>query len=360
LKYQFSGILEGFFCVINMTKIEHIQNHLDQKLAVKPAGMSIINPDNKMSPKVQADWLISLLTRMYFSHGITKNPEQVVKSISNGDCRCWFAIEDDKPVACAAQVKQEDGSVELGRAVSLHSPAGSLVMLSAALDHLQQNTSPLVAEVRVAAEFSGIPGGRATQNICLNHLGLTPHALVPAFGHGDPFRQEPFAFATSRIISESHPFFIPDDNKSKNLLNLSAISLAIAGILPHLKTHSSPGSNEKHGWEIVQSAPFSILTPTSMGSDLENVQKEAEKQSVFSLILLEATDTNVGLIVCAFNAGFIPCGVDRNLGDLGHPVLLMGKLRTGTTLAPIEISSGLPKAQQKPMIFIDSLFRMLK
>jgi hypothetical protein len=65
-----------------------------------------------------------------------------------------------------------------------------------------------------------------------------------------------------------------------------------------------------------------------------------------------------GVILECLNNGFIPCGIAREAGENGHPVLLLGKLRKGTLLAPIKLLEGvLSKDQTEAFKTIDNEFR---
>lgn len=337
---------------------QNLRRSLENRLANAPVNLSIVSPDQKLPPSTQADWLISLLVRMYVSHGITKNPNQVADSISSGDCRCWFVTENGSPVASAALIRQKDGSEELGRAVSVRNGAGSLVMLSAALNHLENSPDPLVAEVRIAAEFQGIPSGEATQAICFKHLQLAPHALLPAFNHGAPVRQEQFLFSSDTMLEALAPATLPSDSKTLEALATTAISLAANGFFSRLVINFIDACRHTPHWEVMKSAPFSVLTPTSGQTSLETAIKEAEAHTPFILVPLEATAANAGALIECLNQGFTPCGFDRNLAPSGRPIIFLGKLKPDTTLAPIKIIGDfLNPAQQSAIHQIDSAFR---
>src|SRR3989344_5986562 len=167
---------------MDLEKLTQIIRHKSKSL---PEGVNIISPE-ELPSETKADWLITLLSRMYVEHGITKHRDQLVVDIDSGNCRIWFATKDNLPIGSAAQVKQSDQAVEIGRAVSLTNGVGGLLMLLAASDHFSRSDQPLVAEVRIADDFMGIPSGEATQVICFKHLAMIPHACIPASNHGNP------------------------------------------------------------------------------------------------------------------------------------------------------------------------------
>ncbi len=341
-----------------MTNLENIKEILNNKLAAKPEGVLVVSPQDLLSPQIQAGWLISLLVKMYVTHGITKNRDQVVADISSGKNRCWFAVENDRPVACAVQVAQSDGSVEIGRAVSVKPGTGSLVMLAAAVDHLQRQTTPLVAEVRVSDDFAGVPSGCATQAICFGHLGMQPHALVPAFNHGQPVRQEQFLFSSNTGTGSTEPVCLPDDPRALRLLFQTAVSLISGGFSSRLTVGGMPETFHRPHWEVDTRPPFSLLTAATGNSNLESALKKAEAHANFTLIPMETIPSNSSAIIECLNLGFVPCGFDRHPDISGRPVLLLGKLKTGTLLAPIKIAGDFLNPIQKNAIHnIDSAFR---
>lgn len=338
------GLSEGFFIIKNYkTKMnkEQIDQIIDRKEKQISKKVCIFGPDDGLESDLAADWLTSLLCQMYVQHGITKNQNQLLLDIESGNCRPWFAVKDGLPVASAALIKQADGSVEIGRAVSIENGVGGLLMLLAVADHLSSSTGPIVAEVRVSGQFLGIPSGEATQTICFKHLGLKPQALAPAFNHGEPNRQEMFLFSSSHKIESREPVFLPSDRASVDLIAKTAIALATGGIQKELKVRISKEPRSRFRWGIVFLEPFSLVVPESGGSKLETVIDAVESRSPFTLISLPTDDLHAPAIIECLEAGFVPCGFDRNLDSNGHMVLLLGKLRKGTLLAPVKLISDL-------------------
>ena len=296
---------------------------------------------------------------MYTEHGITKNREKLGQDIKGGLCRVWFGVKNGKAVASAALVIQADGSVEVGRAVSFENGVGGFLMLSAAMKHLTSSPMPLVAEVRISDQFLGIPSGEATETICIKHMGLIPHALVPAFNHGRPVRQEQFLFASSRTISQSESMVIPDDRKAIELLGITAVALVSERFHPAMDLNITKRGTENTAWEIVMQNPFVLAIPKKgSGSKLETAVRHAKLESPFMMIQIETTPGLSGTILECLNSGFIPCGIERNPGQEGHPVLILGKLREDTLLAPCKINNGIITPKESAAICnIDSLFR---
>lgn len=302
---------------------EKINRHLIK--AWRKAGMSggethIASP-GKLDPLDSSQIMVGLLQSLYSEHDISKNIHLVVSSILNGDVEPWIVTHNDKPVACSALVKQEEGVVELGRAASIErgTGAGQIAMLTAALN---KGENTLVAEVRLADEFLGIPSGEATQKICFGILDLVPHAFFPAFAHGSPRRREMFAFSSeiSHTINDS-PIF-------------TAKSI-IAG-----RDTTGTAKNIK----IISQSPFRIAVPHDDGlnfSDFNDIVKS--NQAGCTLIPIEATDNNLSTIGALLKGRFVLSGIDRNLGKEGNPVLLFATVGTGTLIAPTRASDILPR-----------------
>lgn len=338
-----------------------IKEILDKKTpALQEKGFSFLRPGDGIDADTQAKWLIQLLCQMYVTHGITRNPKKITEDIKNGDVRCWFAIKDGLPVATAALIKQRDGAVEIGRAVALENGRGSggFLMLAAALEHfVTEPNKPLVAEIRIADNFQGIPSGEATQKICFQDIGLKPHAVVPAFGHGQPHRQEMFLFSSSEAIKGSHVLFLPRDSKSRELLTNTVFGLA-KEFLSEVTLIESTGNNlSTRGWGLVQKEPFGVIIPDDGNNTLATTIKQSEKNGSFTLLPLELNPQSSSKLIEALNNGFIPCGIDRNLGGKGELVVLLGRLKHGTSLAPSRILAGvLDKQQENAISIIEKMF----
>lgn len=338
------GSSEGFFVVKNYkTKMnkENIGLQIDRKKEALPTGIVVFGPEDNLSVQTQADWLTSLLCKVYVQHGITRNREKLESDIESGVCRIWFGVKDGQPISSAAVIKQADGSTEIGRAVSLVKGVGSLLRFMAIADHLANSSGPIISEVRVADDFEGIPSGEATQVVCFKHLGLIPQALVPAFGHGAPFRQEMFLFSASARIKKGEPILLPDDRSSLDLLMKTALAVASGSWDEDQVFGVDRVIKQTRKWNLVKSEPFGIMVPANVGNKLEIVLMEAERLAPFCLVPLSMGLGNSVALMDCLNRGFIPCGFDRNLDSNGQPVLLLGKLREGTRLAPIRLVSDL-------------------
>lgn len=322
---------------MNKEDIERVIRLKKEKL---PAGVSVVGLDSGFSADVQASWLVELLSRVYVEHGITKKIDRLLDDISLGKCRLWFAVRDGRPIASSALIKQADGSVEVGRAVSLENGVGGLLMLMAVASHLNDCDRPVVAEVRMADGFVGVPSGEATQIISFRHLGLMPHALVPAFNHGVPKRQEMFMFSSSDTVVGNEPAFLPDNLEVMKALSQTAMAFVESTFQDGLEVRTCNERQINSGWSVVSESPFCVVVPDVSGVSMELVTKEAEIKSPFTLIPLVLRRENTARVIECFEKGFVPCGFDRSL-DNGWPILLFGRLRRDTLLAPIRIVDGL-------------------
>lgn len=194
--------------------IERIQESIARKRERIPSSVAFSGPEDNVPADQQAMWMVQLLQHTYHHHAMTDRQSEVAQSIRDGSTRCFFAHENGEALAVAARIVQPDGAWELGRAAAstLQRGIGGVVMLSAAQEHFTRSGASLVAEVRVSQAFEGVPGGAATQKICLRDIGLQPHALLPLFGHGDPHRQEQFLLSASKLEQNTQPISAPLTN----------------------------------------------------------------------------------------------------------------------------------------------------
>lgn len=305
--------------------------------AVKRGGrLEILQPDT-LSPKEASASLIKLLQSTYTNHAISRRPKQLQDDIESHNVKPWFVTRDNLPVACAALVKQENDAIELGRAVSIENGTGvgKVAMLTAAI---HKGASTLVAEVRLAREFDGVPGSEATQRICLDLLRLVPHALVFAFNHGTPLRREMFAFSSENI----------------NIVNNSPLQTAQKVLLGRNTSVPTRRLIE------VQDAPFRIITVDESGIDHQDMSMQCRSSgSGFTLAQIEATDQNLGTIRELMDNDFELVGLGRNVGQSGLPVIWLATVARGETLAPTSPSSVLPSELQDDIRSIDTKFRKL-
>lgn len=320
-------------------KTEQIESVIKEKKEKLQPGVEILTAEDGIPSELQAEWLAFLLEQMYVEHGIMKRKEGLLRDINDGTCKLWFAVKDGLPIGSAALIKQSDGSFEVGRAVSFEKGVGGLLMLSAASHHLSTAEGPIVAEVRLSDDFEGVPSGEATQTICFKHLGLNPQALVPAFNHGEPNRQEMFVFSSSNKIKAEGPIIFPEDKNSLDFLIGTAIGLTKGSFRDEMSIRTSSEFQKKSGWSLVNKEPFSVVVPDGSGTKLKMAIREAEDTSPFTLVPISTTTEHAADIMECLNNGFVPCGFDRNIDKDGHPVILLGKLRQGTLLAPIKIVS---------------------
>lgn len=298
--------------------------------------LEVIEP-GRLDPRRTADTIIELLQSIYSNHALAKNQGQLESDIAWGKVKPWVITRENQPVACAALITNDDDTVELGRAVSLETGTGvgKLAMLLAA-----NAASPgsLVAEVRLADDFLGIPSGEATQRICFGILKLFPHAVLPTFAHGSPLRNEMFAFSSELRI-------LPDSSITASVLNI-------------LSGRSLAGTPRKVHLSI--SNPFRVGIPVDDGLSLEDFQRQSRQAaSGCTLIPIEATDQNLATIAWLQQNEFVLAGLDRHTGPNGLPVLLLATLAQGTILAPTKLAGNLPFALERDIEDISNNFQQL-
>lgn len=297
-------------------------------------------PPGSLPPEVTAKTLINLLRSVYVKHGITTDPDKVVNDLKDGELKTWLARKDGKFVSTASLIKQANGDVEIGRAVSLERGNGKLLMMLAAEDHLKHGSkSPLVAEVRVAKEFGDIPSGEITQHICFELFGLVPHAIAPFFAHGDPKRNESFVLARS-------------DHKSIKPVSEQALA--------PLNNRSLKG--KPVGIKVIQSEPFQIAVPDEQGQSFSEFEWDSglDHRSGFTLFPVEVTDANMPLVgTLLSNSRIVMCGVESHNGKNGKPIVLFGTIGSDTRIAPSKITDALARPIREDLQHIANQFTKL-
>lgn len=317
---------------------EFIARNIARSIEKNP-GLEIL-PPGSLSPEETATSMIGLLKNVYVQHGITRRENQVIDDIRSGNLQTWLAKKDDRFIATASLVRQNNGDVEIGRAVSLEKGNGKILMLLASLAHVEHDKhSPLVAEVRVADHFGNIPSGEATQHICLKILELVPHAIAPFFAHGDPVRNETFVLARS------------DRRSGQTISDLS-----------HAPLNNRWMFGETTGLRMVQDEPFQIAIPDENGQSIENFinANDLENRKGFTLFPIETTDQNMPLVGALLaNPRMVLCGVEHELGINQKPVILIGTIGADTKIAPSLITDALPQPIRRDLQNIADQFTRL-
>lgn len=306
-----------------------------------PGELKLLSPDD-LDPALAASTVIKLLQQTYVSHGIAENSAQVENDIRAKQVEPWIVTRDNCPVACAALVHQSDGSVEIGRAVSIEkgSGTGKIAMLAAAKS---RGATPVVAEIRLADEFAGIPGSEATQRICHGILGLDIHAILPPFRHG------------------RHPV---TGGKYNEMFGFAAEQVRLIDSSPIQTAQSTLAGRNPVGLpkniQVVQNTPFQVAVPSDSGLNAEDFHVASRHgEPGCTMIAAEATDQNLATIAWLMAHDFILAGVDRSLGESGLPVLLLATLAHGTMLAPTKASDTLPKQLRTDILQISKQFNGL-
>ncbi len=320
--------------------MNNINNELEKawkKAQNFPGQLELLGP-SELESEFAALAVMKMLETIYAHHGVSDNLAGFEAEIKSGQIEPWIVTRSGKPVACAALIHQRDGSVEIGRAVSIENGTGvgKIAMLSAADN---RGSSPLVAEVRVAGKFAGVPGSEATQRICLDLLNLVPHALLFAFDHGvNPLRREMFAFSAEGVELIDHsPILTAKDTLSNR---------SLAGPIRNLR--------------LVQNAPFRVAVPDDLGCSVSSFSNESRAVGGgFTLVPVEVTDQNLGTIGSLLSNEFEIVGLDRKLGQFGLPVIWLSTIARGEVLAPTMPSSVLPRQLRQDIQTIDHKFQIL-
>lgn len=293
--------------------------------ATRNCGVKILGPD-ELSTREKSTHLVDLLQRMYVQHGIVQNMDKLTNDIDSGNVLPWFAKKDNEFIATASLIRQGDGSWEVGRAVCLDggNGLGKHVILQAVKYHIDNNwNAPLVAEVRAARDYKGVPSGLATQKIFLGLVnditGMTPYGIAPLFSHGSPVRNETFILSSSDVN--------PDQTISGRIFDATN-NRSTKGVVKCL--------------EVVQKSPFRLAIPSDTGTSVHDIITNSLNTKGCTFFPIETTDANMPLIgFLSADKNVVVCGVDRVAGKEGKPVLFMAMLGSGTLLAPTEINSNI-------------------
>jgi hypothetical protein len=289
---------------------KEILNKEMESVDARCPGTEILNPGDLPAEKAASE-IIRLLNSVYVEHAITNNEEQLVEDISRGDVLTWFASKDQQILATASLIKQDESTWELGRAVATErgNGIGKKVILEALKFHLEnQEGKALIAEVRAADNFEGVPSGQATQKIFFGTVNkikqIRPFAVAPLFAHGKPLRSEQFILSASDVKG--------DETISERIRG-AIEGRDLRGVIPRLHLESD--------------APFRLVRPNDNGSRPSDMIRESETSKVTTLFQIEATDRNLPLIgILGANPEMVFCGVDRILGDENKPVILVASL----------------------------------
>lgn len=314
----------------NNRKENKAEDKIREKERLVGANVQIISPKNFVDPQIQANWLIQLLNKMYFEHGVSKNVNAVIENIKTGKDKYWFALENDRPVAVVGLINQGN-KVEIGRAVSFAETKGlgGLLYLKAASDFREHSQLPLVAEVRVSDEFLGIPGSIQTMILNYDYLQFIPHALIPMFGHGNPYRQEYFLLGSDQKIKKATSV-LPANSKAAKYIEEHGLKFADNFVTDHkILNLSEKGTTN---FEIVTTTPITVAVPSKGGSRLDTTERKNPNKAM--LIVVELKPDNMSAITHLLNNDFVPVGIDSLPSNDGNTVLLFHKLDKRVLVAP--------------------------
>ncbi|MFA5025525.1 MAG: hypothetical protein WC503_03410, partial [Candidatus Shapirobacteria bacterium] len=229
-----------------------------------------------------ASIIIDILGQNYGTHNIASNILVLTEDIRSGRIKPFIKFNNDKsPVACAALVQINENEVELGRAACIKDTNGGngQLMIEAFNQWKNKKLFPeskiLRAEVRTAKATKEVPGGQATQVICLNKIGFVPTAMGPMFHHGIPDRQEVFLLASIMRENNNHGFdsekLIPtsigeiDERKM-----FSIFWKKFFGKLPNFSETNTNGSNSIN-LEARVSGPIIEIKTSENANDVDQI-----------------------------------------------------------------------------------------
>ena len=310
----------------------HLNRLIERKQKKLPENSIVLGP-GEILPLEAAVAMNKILSATYGRHNLMTSIEQLVENIESEKMLPWFIKQDDRPIACAALIINQD-SVEIGR-IANHPQFGhngSLLALEAFTFHQRNHNLPLVAEIRLSDNFKEIVGGQASQVTLLKHANMKPFAIMPAFHHPGPHgpdRQEFFCFCIDRRPEQHPPVFLPEILSKNTLIRELKNSIFPFTQIVFVDT-KEPLERE---FQIDTKPPFNMLQISSDGLPFKQAMLEAEKP--FTLATIPATPEFSSLTEFLVKKGFIPCGLSWK----DAPSLLLGKLRNSTTLAPLGLAS---------------------
>ncbi len=336
---------------LNHCKPEFLDT-LSRKREEIPLDNKIIMPGDIPHDQA-AEAITQILSAVYGRHNLLPSIEETEDSIRSQKVIPWFLQNNlGEFTACTALVQHKD-NVEIGRAAN-HPENGkkaSILMMEAAKSHMGR-TKPLTAEIRLSADFEDIEGGQGSQATAIKNIGMTPHAILPAFHHPGPKgpdRHEFFCFSILKKFACPQKITLP-----VQLNDYEALIKITQSLFPFTEI-SFEEPNEKAGqttFSVSNQGPFSVLLPDKKGKRLSQALSEAKHK--FLLAPLQLTKSNFSSIQRLMESGFIACGFDWR-----KPLtLLMGKLKKDTLLAPVELATDCFSPQMEQAIMkIENLFR---
>lgn len=75
-------------------------------------------------------------------------------------------------------------------------------------------------------------------------------------------------------------------------------------------------------WQEWDKISFRLFAHLPVGTRSKSLKNPLELENTY----IEATPENTGAVLECLNQRFVPCGIDRQLGPNGRPVLMLGKL----------------------------------
>lgn len=274
--------------------IERLQRQIDQAIVPKTNMFEVKGPEIcGLTPEFTAKTMVAILSANYGIHNLSSSWEPLSNDIKTGKVLPFISFDQQKnPVACAALIRLNNHDVEIGRGACWPGRNGghALPLLLAAHRWQSGNAFPesqiFRAEVRTAKPTKEVPGGQATQVICLRKIGLISTAMAPLFHHGVPNRQEIFILASrfknenslkhSNNCSNAIPDNLFEDENERQIFGYFWINLF--GKHPkierigHIKTSLTNFSAHREG-------PLLVITPATTNEIIE-VNKAIE--SAFS------------------------------------------------------------------------------
>jgi hypothetical protein len=326
---------------------------MERELLVKPSennnGKLILNPEDcRLDPERTAQIMMEILAANYGQHNLTNDISPLIADIKSNRIQPFIGLdEEQKPAACAALIKLSEHDTEIGRGACIPKKNGGgngIPLLVAAEAWFGGKIFPesriLRAEVRTAKPTKEVPGGLATQVICLDKIGLSPTGLGPLFHHGIPDRQEMFILA-SRFRD---PSVLEEERRLMPTIPASLFSSEAErevfsffwqnyfGARPDIQEVNCLATEE--GFRFCPQGPLLVLTPSEDGirNLMPNIEESFNNGVSFALGRIPLTE-NIYEVISQTQSlkrlrfglvGFEPVLVNGRL----EVHLLLGKLST--------------------------------
>lgn len=337
-----------------------------------PDGRNIVTKEQlgkgEVGGRIAASWLGQVLGHTYGRHQLTSSVDEIEEQIRSGKIEPIFIEKNGEPDACAALIHGAH-TVEIGRAANAPQGGGGAVLmwrLARVWEKRQDDSRPLVAEIRMAAPFDGIDGGQGSQATLLHlqKVGMVPHAFLPAFHHPGKIghdRQEIFCFASKEKKGHESarlaPSFIHLPEAQQMNIGLLQNLLGMNGFETQICLSEQEKIPLRHPIGRIASVPFHLLTVDPeqiMKGEIDWDWDVGSSNSPFELLPIDARCSDLAKLSNELiHQGFICAGISAPHEGPLH--LLFARLHK-TTLAPTQPIKEFPGIRERDIMNLHQQF----